>query len=225
MRLLAGLAELLAPTRCACCELPGELLCAACERALPRVEPLSACPRCGAPFGALTCTECWSTEFAFEAGLALAELDGSLPRAIVLHKDAGERRLGAVLGALLAECVVVRWGQWPDAVAWIPPTPAALARRGFDHARGIAEPVARRVGAPLAGLLARSNARDQRVLGRTDRSRNAAGSLAVVAPAVPARVLLVDDVLTTGATLDAASQELLAAGAQAVRVAVIARAW
>lgn len=224
MRLLEAFAELIAPTRCAGCDLPGTLLCGACDATLPRIEADKACPACAAPFGGLVCTECWSSEFAFEAALALGVLDGPLSRAVVLHKDAGEQRLGAVLGTLLGTVVNAEWGEWPDAVAWVPPTRSALARRGFDHGRALAEPVATTVGRPAVALLDRAAGRDQRSLGREARAANAADTFAVRGR-VPRHVLLVDDVLTTGATLDSAANTLLSSGADSVRVAVVARAW
>lgn len=217
-----GLVELIAPTRCAGCELPGDLICRACDDALPRILADHACPRCGAPFGFLVCTECWNDEHSFSAAIALGVLDGPLARAVVLHKDAGERRLGPLLGSLLAEKTVA-WLGWPDAVVAVPPSRAALARRGFDHAAAIARPVALRLRVPLSALLVRPTARDQRRLGRAARLAGSAGTFAAVS--APAHVLLVDDVLTTGATLDAAAQALLEIGATEVRVAVVARTW
>jgi len=56
--LLEGLLELLCPTRCAGCDMPGQVLCGSCHAALPQIERASACVRCGAPFGHLVCTEC-----------------------------------------------------------------------------------------------------------------------------------------------------------------------
>jgi predicted amidophosphoribosyltransferase len=223
-RLAEGLLELLCPTRCAGCDLPGALLCDACEDALPRVESATACPRCGAPFGALVCTECWNSEWSFEASVALGSLEPPLSRAVVLHKDAGERRLAPVLGGLLAEVVERDWPGWAQSVSFVPATAKAVRRRGFDHADAIASAVAARIEAPLLPALVRTAALDQRALGRDARAANAAGSFAAVAPA-SGRVLLVDDVMTTGATLDAASAVLLEAGAGAVRCAVLARSW
>lgn len=224
MRLVEGLLELIAPTRCAGCELPGALLCDECVRTLPRIDAADACPRCGAPFGRLVCTECWNDVLSFERGLAVGELDGALARAVVLHKDAGERRLGGVLGALMGEAVSHAWSDWPEVVTWIPPTAAAMRRRGFDHGRGLAEPAALRLGIPSEPLLTRARARDQRVLGRVERAANAAGTFSAVRR-VAERVVIVDDVMTTGATLDAAAGALLGAGAPGVRVVVVARSW
>ena len=141
MRLIEGLAELLFPTRCAGCEMPGAVLCESCRDALPRVEPSGACPRCGAPFGYLVCTECWSREWAFEAALAVGSLEAPLARAVVLHKDAGERRLAAVFGRLLAEQVGVAWPGWA-AVCRLRPgdqgraTPSWLRPRACDRGDG-----------------------------------------------------------------------------------------
>ncbi len=225
MRLLAGIAELVAPTRCAGCDAPGTLLCPACDATLPRVARETACPRCGAPFGGLVCTECWHSEHSFSAAIAAGSLDGGLARAVVLYKDSGERRLAHVLGALLAREIACAWPGWADAVTWVPPTREALTRRGFDHCRRLAEPVAHALRAPAVPMLERTSAADQRALGRRARVTNAAGTFAVVEQAPPGRVLVVDDVLTTGATLDAAAAALLEAGSRDVRVAVVARAW
>ena len=224
MRIIEGIAELLFPTRCAGCELPGVVLCDRCRDNLPRVDPTGACPHCGAPFGYLVCTECWSREWAFGAALAFGSLEAPLARAIVLHKDAGERRLAAVFGVLLAEQVAAAWPGWPQCVAYVPATAAALRRRGFDHGHGIAVSLAAELSIPVADALRRTAARDQRSLGRSERAANAAGTF-LAAAAVPERVLLCDDMFTTGATLDAAAAVLLAAGALEVRVAAVARAW
>ncbi|HET6352125.1 MAG TPA: phosphoribosyltransferase family protein [Coriobacteriia bacterium] len=224
MGLLAGLAELIAPTRCAGCDLPGALICDDCHDHAARFARAESCPRCGAPFGAFVCTECWERSFAFEAAVALGELAPPLSRAVVLHKDAGERRLGDALGRLLGQEVSACWPQWADAVTWIPPTHAALTRRGFDHGLALASPVGAALGVTVKPLLTRAAAKDQRALGRDARAANAAGTFGSL-ETPPSRVLIVDDVLTTGATLDAAAAALLDAGAEAVRVAVVARSW
>jgi predicted amidophosphoribosyltransferase len=224
MQLLDAILELAFPTRCAGCELPGEVICPTCEDSLPRVDSGTACPRCGAPYGALVCTECWDTQWAFEAALALGELEAPLARMVVLHKDAGEQRLGPLLGTLLAEKIASEWPGWADAVTYVPATREAKLRRGFDHGRAFGHAVAERLGVPLVAALARGRTLDQRALGRAGRAHNAAGSFSAVGD-VAGRLLLCDDVFTTGATLDAAAEVLLAAGAAHVRCAAVARAW
>ncbi len=225
MDLLACVLELLAPTRCAGCDLPGAILCDACRDVLPRIERAGACPRCGAPYGHLVCTECWQSEPAFSATVCVGSLVPPLARCVTLYKDSGERRLGPVLGALLAG-TAAEWAGWPDAVVPVPASAASLRRRGFDHTRLVAEEVARAFGVPVLDALAVSGARDQRLLGRAERARNVADVFALVSGVrAPAHVLLVDDVVTTGATVDSAAGTLLAAGADEVRVGAVARAW
>ena len=225
MDLLACVLELLAPTRCAGCDLPGAVLCDACRDVLPRIERAGACPRCGAPYGHLVCTECWQSELAFSAAACVGSLAPPLARCVTLYKDGGERRLGAVLGTLLAE-TVAPWTGWPDAVAPVPTSAASLKRRGFDHTMRLACEGAGVLGVPVLDVLTVRGARDQRVLGRTERAQNVAGAFAVVPGLrVPSRILLVDDVVTTGATVHAAAGTLLGAGADEVRVGAVARAW
>ena len=225
MTLLDVLLELVAPTRCAGCELPGALICDPCRAAAAGIDARWACPRCGAPFGYLTCTECWNRELALAATIALGTLERPLSRCITLYKDAGERRLADEFGALLAQALAP-WEGWGECVVPIPASQAAIRRRGFDHAAAIADALGTGLGVPVVPALAHVHARDQRGLSRAQRGANAASALAL-SPGihVPERVILLDDVFTTGSTLDAAAGVLLGASALEVRAAVLARAW
>lgn len=225
LELLAeGLAELVAPTRCAGCDLPGALLCDACRRDLLRIDALDACPRCGAPGGARWCGECPGQTFAFEGVRCGGLFEPPLSRAVRLHKDASERRLATLLAGLAAEAAG-EWARWAEAVVPVPPSPSALARRGFDHTAAIAADLAARIGVRALDALTCLPRRDQRHLSRRERAANAAGSIrAVSRVSVPSRVLVIDDVMTTGATLDAAAGALIEAGATKVRALAVARA-
>jgi predicted amidophosphoribosyltransferase len=129
-----------------------------------------------------------------------------------------------MLGAFAATACA-EWAGWPEAVVAIPPTRSARLRRGYDHTRPLARVVAERLGAPEERLLMARERSDQRELGRQARRENVLGAFAVrPGAAVPARVLLVDDVMTTGSTLDAAARALRAHGAVAVRAVVVGRA-
>lgn len=149
------------------------------------------------------------------------------------------------------------WSQWADALTYVPASPEALRRRGFDHMERVAQIVAQRTGLPLVHALAsRKGAHDQRKLGRGERLANrsgsfelatgmragppgetetiragnlealgASGSVAMGADEMPPRIVLIDDVFTTGATLSAATQVLLDGGVREVRAVTCCRVW
>jgi predicted amidophosphoribosyltransferase len=267
--------ELVWPTRCACCERLGVLLCPSCADALPRIDRALACPRCGAPHGKLVCTECTPAyepvSFAFEQTCCALEFSQLTRRLIVAYKDGGERRLAPVLAWIVASAIPLEWRRWADALTWIPADSEALRRRGFDHMALIALALAEQSGLRAVPLLSKRAREDQRSLGRKQRQQNtgaiftlsdearelvgAPAPRAQPAPAARAmantpaagpgvagvaatalggasphalrrgHVLLIDDVLTTGATLDAAARTLRLAGIGAVRVATVARVW
>ncbi len=205
--------------------MPGGLLCPSCLEALRRIDPDGACGRCGAPYGHVVCTECWETEYSFSAAVAVSSLERPLSRAITLYKDSGERRLARLLGEMLAQ-TLEPWHGWPGAVVPVPATRRAVRERGFDHIEQLGSVVAHSMGVPLVRALDAPRARDLRALGRQARREEVTGAFSVVSGAtIEPRILLVDDVLTTGSTLDAAASVLLGAGAEQVRAAVIARAW
>ncbi len=246
----AGMAELMWPTRCVGCDAPGTLLCDDCRAALRPIDQAEACPRCGAPFGRIVCTEC-SGCFTrnLDEGLTAPAADGSdaddpfrdldgtccygvhawpLSDVIRAYKDGDERRLAALLGEMLAVAACGSRAFDPallTGVTFVPSTPTAYARRGFDHMHPVAARAARLLGLPLRDVLARGTAVDQRTLTRADRIRNARGDCVALESLRGERLLLVDDVLTTGATLRGAALACRAAGAATVSAATVARAW
>ena len=134
------------------------------------------------------------------------------------------------------------WTQWADALVYVPASPEALLRRGFDHMERVAEIVARRTGMALVhALVSCKGARDQRELGRGERLANRSGSFSLMADAMtdagiaagtmsdtgklPRRIVLIDDVFTTGATLSAAAHVLLDGGAHEIRTVTCCRVW
>ena len=98
-------------------------------------------------------------------------------------------------------------------------------RRGFDHMELISQVLATLLGLPVYDVLLRHEGRDQRELDRQGRLRNLEGSVEVIDDVADARLLLVDDVITTGATLRESTRVLLGRGAQSVTVCSLARAW
>lgn len=223
-----GLLDLIFPPRCVGCDRPGEILCPACREQLPRIDPGRACARCGAPLpsSGTPCPECRGRQFAFESARCAALLQPPVSRAVVLLKDGGERRCAEVLAELVGSCAA-DWLAEADVLVPLPASPDAVRRRGFDHALDITRALGRTSGCRVGRLLVARRTEDQRALGKAERFANRTGAFALApgaAGTVPARVLLVDDVLTTGATLDAAATLLLSAGAVEVRALAVARA-
>lgn len=224
------------PTRCVACDKPGTLLCRSCWLNLAHIDQGQACPRCGGPYGQTQCTECNAVVLAsagikqlpFSSCASVLVLDDAAHRIVTTYKDKGEQRLAAVMSAMMAKLVDPAWLADVQAVTFIPDSSAARRRRGFDHSQLLAMSLARRLGKSCLGLLARPHAEDQRALGRKDRMRNMAGALCANPAAkgrMPKSVILVDDVITTGATLFAASQVLAKAGVEDIRCITFARAW
>ncbi|MRS12228.1 MAG: ComF family protein [Actinobacteria bacterium] len=222
---MAGVLDLIFPPRCAGCDRPGTLLCGRCRDELRLIDPTCACPRCGAPLPRVggPCAECHGREFSFSAARAASRLEPPISRAVVVLKDGGERRYAQVLAELLARAAE-GWLAPDDVLVPVSASPAAVRRRGFDHSADIARALGRIAGVPVTRALISRPAADQRALTRDERFANRAGAFRVRAgETMPGRALLIDDVFTTGATLDAAARVLREAGASDVRALVVAR--
>jgi len=134
----------------------------------------------------------------------------------------GRRGYGAVLAEGMAR-VVQREGLGGSLVTWVPGQRQDVLDRGFDHAAVLARGVAARLGLPRRSLLVRTGFReDQAALGRSERFSNLEGAFR--ARPVSGAVVLVDDLVTTGATAGACARALLGAGATSVEVLAACRA-
>lgn len=197
-------------------------LCPACESLLPRHDPAQACPVCALPgTGGAPCGTCLKefppfvcTYCAFNYAFPVRELVHAL-------KYRGILALAPALGRRLADRCD---GDW-DLLVPVPLHPDRLALRGFNHALEIARPVARRLGMTLAAdaFERQRPGRSQAGLDARERARNLRGAFRLRREVGGLRVLLVDDVMTTGATLRELSRELAAAGAVRIANLVLAR--
>lgn len=220
-----SLGEFLAPTRCAGCDERGTLWCKQCGQALFSYRSHYACQHCGAPFGELVCTECQDASYAFDRVFALGTFEPPLSRAVVLYKDSGERRLGRTLGLLLARVIKAHGGRY-DVVTWVPGRTRGLRDRGYDHGALLAQGVASGLNLKARATVSRAKdaQQDLRELSRDDRLRAMEKSfVSITVEHGYSRVLLVDDVMTTGATASAFAQVLKEQGVEQVDVGIVAR--
>ncbi len=205
LSVLLGLAaEVLAPSCCAACSVrvpAGRAFCPPCASS---VEPLAGDPSC----------------------VAVARYGGALARAVTRFKYEGAMDAGRVLGRLVAQKGASLAGV--DVVVPVPLHPNRLAQRGFNQAALLARPLARALRQELAPCALVRVKDTERQVGLPKRARlaNVADAFAVGSPRLVRgkSVVLVDDVLTSGATLAACAHALLGGGAERVRAVVVARA-
>ncbi|HYP24518.1 MAG TPA: phosphoribosyltransferase family protein [Actinomycetota bacterium] len=187
------LLDLAGPPRCATCGVLGHVLCARCRSELVVCPPLDPLP----PL----------------ARLSAACLYEGAARSLVLGLKLGalRTRAGPLADAMCASA-------WRDGIAgnvvtWVPGNPVEARRRGYDHGEVLARLVAARLGMPVTSLLVPAGAKkDQTTLSGAQRRENPKG--AFVARTVHGRVVIVDDVMTTGATICACAGALRRAGAE-----------
>lgn len=220
------LSALLFPPRCLVCGedgVPGRDLCLACSAGLPWQR--AACRRCALPVPGADadglCGACQRSSSPLQSALAAfrysAPVDGLLLR-FKFHHDLSAGRL---LSALLLDAV--RDAERPLAIVPVPLHLSRLRQRGYDQALELAKPVARALQLPLCrGLRRRRPTLPQSELDAPERKRNLRGAFIAVGQ-LPAHVVLLDDVMTTGATLHAAALTLHRAGVQRVDTWVCAR--
>lgn len=229
-----ALLDLVYPPACVVCgaDALGDL-CAACrEQLLPRQEP--RCLRCAGrlgeqPLSPEGCISCRHVRFFFDAVFTLGQDEGALRAAIRRIKRAGHEPLALVLGDLLFERAGEALAAWkPDVVAPVPMHWLRRLVRGVNGPELVAERLAQRLEVWYEARLVRRPVytRPQGSLPPGQRLSNVRRAMALGRgyDVGGARVLLVDDILTTGATASVAAHLLKRAGAAAVGVAVLARA-
>jgi ComF family protein len=218
--MLSRALDVVFPRRCAGCGAGPWPFCATCVGALEPLEP-PWCERCGAPslLPVPRCQDCPPPPIATVR--APFRYEGPAREAVHRLKFTGWRDVAGTLAAAIAAC----GGAAPaDVITWVPLSRRRLAERGYDQARALAVALAHQTEVPVVRLLRRTVATGPQARRAGTERRDAMRGAFAASRGVPARVLLVDDVLTTGATAAACALALREAGASEVHVAVAARA-
>lgn len=238
-----ALASLVLPAPCRICArildtgnpIP---FCHACLAALTETLPAPVCAQCGRPIVSATVAEgislpkchlCRDRVYNFDFARSFGAYTPRMARAILLLKYGNVTPLGGWFARRLAGLVKRQPQDFAaDAVVPVPLDPARLRERGYNQAELIARPLARLLGIPFRSyLLVRTRPRPSQLrLTRRERWETVRGAYAThkTAQVDKLRVLLVDDVFTTEATLDACSRALKGAGAARVVGLTVARA-
>jgi ComF family protein len=229
-RLRTALLDLLFPPRCVNCKKRGVWFCAACLAAVPRIVP-PLCRCCGEPLehprerpGDL-CYNCRREPLQIDGIRSVALFEGPLRQAVHHLKYTGQRDLATSLGSLLAEY----WQGNPLPADVLVPVPLHESRqreRGYNQASLLAQELAATAGLPvIEGCLVRARqTASQMTLKRLERKTNVRDAFACADGRLAGRqVLLLDDVCTTGATLEACAIACRQAGARSVWALTLAR--
>lgn len=225
----------LSPIVCMSCHKRGHFICENCYTRLPFISPSLACRNCASPYGWLSCTAC-DEPWELTQTSSVLELSPLVRRMITDFKDRGELRLAVVIAALLSSYVMQLLDEddasarahaflHPDCVCFVPATALAYRRRGFDHMELVAKNFCAYTRLPFVDIALRPQAADQRKLSRTARRANLSGSISILKDCSGLSFLILDDVITTGASIRELASALRARGAREVAALSFARAW
>ena len=216
MKLLDKLLDLLFPPKCPFCqrilEVPADPVCPACQKSLPWLIG-----RAGER----------KVDFTRGCCSPLA-YRGTVRKSVHRYKFSGVRAYARLFGLLMAQCVQDRPEMAPELITWAPLSRKRRRERGYDQGELLARAMAKRLGLPAAATLVKArHTQPQSGLDSTEARRaNALGAYAILNGAEVAgkRVLLADDVVTSGATLSECARTLLEAGAECVWCVTLAQA-
>lgn len=220
------------------CALCGETtqnsrgLCDACLSELPVMKSLQYCERCAMPLTgngvsqARLCGRCQLVPPAWHRCISCFEYADPVAWMIQAMKFNNELYYAALLGGLMAHTVAGRLLELPDIIMPVPLHRKRLGERGYNQALELARPVSRLLGIPVdsASCVRTRQGEAQSSLHADDREENIKGAFEVRRHVAAAHVAVVDDVMTTGSTVEALSLALTGAGVEKIQVWVCARA-
>lgn len=220
--------DLLYPPVCAGCDAQGFRWCPGCQEKINRLTG-PVCSFCGIPLeiqGGETCQNCRANPPSFKGLRSFALFEGPIRNAIHKLKYRGDISLGFLLAERLIEC----YHEWKWQIDLVVPVPLGVARlgeRGYNQAALLARPLALHLGIPFRsnGLMRLRETRSQVGLSYEQRLENVRNAFSAREEVVAGRkVLIVDDVATSSATIDTCAQAILASGGIEVYGLTVARA-
>ncbi len=196
----------------------GMLICPSCvDKLRPLEEP--RCKKCGKQLLSDTreyCTDCVTHPHHFDEGIGIFPYDETMQKSILLFKNRGRREYGDFYVQAMLHYAKERLKRWqPDCVVPVPIHPSRERARGYNQSAYLAEGLAGALGIPVCEALRRvGRGKAQKTLSAGERRRNLRQAFAPAMDQLPyRRILLADDVYTTGSTLDAVSKVLREMGA------------
>ena len=213
------------PQACVLCKAASRdaVVCAQCRRDMPRID--EACPRCAlASRDNLVCGRCLARPPPFDTAVAAWRYAFPADRLLQKFKYAGALALAEPFADALAEAVAMHDRRLPDLLVAMPLSAHRQRERGFNHAHEIARRLSTRAHIPLAHALRRTrDSPPQAGLTLRERARNVRDAFEATVGLAGRAIAIVDDIMTTGATLGAAARAARKAGAVRVDAWVVAR--
>jgi ComF family protein len=214
--------------RCVVCGRDGELFCGECGANVMRVDYEVSCPLCGRFVGKrILCGECMEENRNYEAGFFLYYYLGPIRDAIHAFKFERKKRVGRVLIRMEKDRISELAGKF-DYILPIPVTERRLKERGFNQAYIISEEISKITGIKVLSdvLIKKKETKDQYTLSLSERRKNVRGAFTLRDERAikGKRILIVDDLFTTGNTLMEASRVVSRAQPGSVSVFALARA-
>ncbi len=233
--LMSAVLEILFPGRCLICGKsllfqgkPFYPACPACLEELRPVENRKRCRKCSVPLISEReiCTRCREREYEFSSNYSLFEYSGIMKELIYQYKFKNRKRVALVFAGLIAAEIGKKYRNLP--VVPVPARKSTLRQRGWDHLEVIAGVLEKYYRIPVLRLLKRRGKVPQKGLGYRERMINIRGGIILaermktnISP-FPGRVVLLDDIFTTGSTVNECACILHGAGIKDVQVLTLA---